>query len=264
MSAYIVPVRFYDDTIEAVRGDDGKVWVSLRRCCENLGLDLEGQRKKLKSKSWACAEEKSVQTSGDDQTRLMTMIDLDTLPGWLFSIDERKVKPEARKKIVQYQKECSQVLREHFFGKVVAKPSTGDDVLDSIECVRDALASIAETRRRQLELAKQQAELAKQQAETRQIAERAGRVAAAALHQSESNLGYFSVIGYGRLTGREMTSGVASAHGRRLGEMCRNRGLRIGSITDARHGYVHTYPESILIEYFGDNSGEPVSLPSRN
>ncbi|MBN9119053.1 MAG: hypothetical protein J0I06_07820 [Planctomycetes bacterium] len=72
---------------------DGKVWVSLRRCCENLGLDVENQRKKLRAKAWAVAVENTA-TDPDGKTYTVTCVDLDTLPGWLFSIDPRKVKEE--------------------------------------------------------------------------------------------------------------------------------------------------------------------------
>lgn len=88
--------------------------MSLRRCCENLGLVVDTQARKLKRKEWACTTEKVVHdTSGRVQSAFM--IDLDSLPMWLASIDARKVKPEIREKIVRYQKECARVLRDHFF-----------------------------------------------------------------------------------------------------------------------------------------------------
>ncbi len=43
------------------------------------------------------------------------MISLKSLPMWLATIDERKVKPDTRPKLVRYQKEVARVLTEHFF-----------------------------------------------------------------------------------------------------------------------------------------------------
>lgn len=48
----IVRVPFYGDDIEALH-DGRDVWVSLKRMCENVELDEEPQRKKLRNKQWA-------------------------------------------------------------------------------------------------------------------------------------------------------------------------------------------------------------------
>lgn len=109
----LVQVNFHGDTLDAVRDGD-KVWVSLRRCCENLGLDLETQRRKLRGKAWAVTGEMPA-TGPDGKSYVATCVDLDTLPGWLFSIDARKVKEQVREKLAQYQREAARVLADHFF-----------------------------------------------------------------------------------------------------------------------------------------------------
>ena len=64
------------------------MWVSLRRCCENLDVHLDTQIKKLRAKAWAVVRE--MRMTGPDRKEYQTIcIDLDTLPGWLFSIDAR-------------------------------------------------------------------------------------------------------------------------------------------------------------------------------
>jgi hypothetical protein len=47
----------------------------------------------------------------------MPALTLDVLPGWLFSVDERRVKPEARADVVLFQRECAKVLADHFVRK---------------------------------------------------------------------------------------------------------------------------------------------------
>ncbi len=81
------------------------MWVSIRRECENLGLDFSNQLKKLKSKAWAVVVENTT-TGSDGKTYQMVCCDLDTLPGWLFSIDARKVKESIREKLARYQREA--------------------------------------------------------------------------------------------------------------------------------------------------------------
>lgn len=123
-------VKFHGDEIEATL-IDGEVWVSLRRCCEAVGLSVAAQIVKLKAKSWAGVAEIATRDEGSNLQRITTMIDLDTLGGWLFSIDERKVKVEVRDKLVRYQKEAVKVLRRHFFGDA-AKPPLGDTKTTSL------------------------------------------------------------------------------------------------------------------------------------
>lgn len=243
MASELVKIPFYGDELDAVQDVGGKVWVSLRRCCENLGLDAEGQRKKLKAKAWACTEEKSVQLPGDTQSRSVAMIDLDTLPGWLFSIDARKVKEQIREKLARYQREAARVLADHFYGRKAAPPAESDPILSG-------LAMVIETRRRQIEIERAQAEMVRMCAEALRLSSSAETKSQAALHQSTANHGHFAVLAYARLRGWEMPVARAAAHGRRLSALCAARGIPVGHMSDPRFGVVNTYPESILDEHF--------------
>jgi hypothetical protein len=115
----LVTVKFYGDELDAVQDGDRRVWVSLLRCSGNLGVDAATQARKLKDKPWATTSEMTV-VAEDGKQRSLTMIDLDTLPGWLFSIDARKVKPEVRDKLVKYQREAAKALADHFFKRTPA------------------------------------------------------------------------------------------------------------------------------------------------
>ncbi|MCZ2341483.1 MAG: phage antirepressor N-terminal domain-containing protein [Bacteroidales bacterium] len=116
MNKQLVTVDFYGDTLEAVQSPDGKVWVSLRRCCENLGIDPKTQFRKLRSKSWACVVEITTHDSTGRQ-QPAAVLSLDTVPMWLATIDPRRVKESVRDKLIRYQKECAKVLADHFFGQ---------------------------------------------------------------------------------------------------------------------------------------------------
>lgn len=115
----IVPVPFHGDAIDAFELD-GKTWISLKRICETLGVDVESQRRKLNAKPWACTVISTVQVGG--QNRDITCIDLDTLPMWLATIDIRRVKPECRDKLRVYQCEAARVLADHFYRRVPVEP----------------------------------------------------------------------------------------------------------------------------------------------
>lgn len=153
MANELVKVPFYGDELDAVQ-DGGKVWVSLRRCCENLGLTPQGQLEKLKRKAWACVTEIVTQMPGDTQAREVSMIDLETLPGWLFSIDARKVAGHIREKLARYQREAAQVLARHFLGgQPTAPPGNVSLSREQFDLLVNAIARIPQMEQRIEELA---------------------------------------------------------------------------------------------------------------
>lgn len=58
----------------------------------------------------------------DGKLREMLCLPLDYLNGWLFGVDARRVKPEIRERLLQYQRECYRVLHDHF-NKPITPPS---------------------------------------------------------------------------------------------------------------------------------------------
>lgn len=91
----LVSVEFYGDQLEATQTPDGRVWVSLRRCCENLGVSIEGQLAKLRNKHWATMKE-IFMVAEDGKQRAVTAVELDCLPLWLATIEPRKVHPRSK------------------------------------------------------------------------------------------------------------------------------------------------------------------------
>lgn len=111
----LVHVPFRGDTLDATRAPDGRVWVSIRRVCEALGMAPQVQLRKLQDKPWAVVT-MMVMTGPDGKRYETSCLDLDSLPMWLATIDTRRVKGAAREKLVVYQKECARVLRAYFLG----------------------------------------------------------------------------------------------------------------------------------------------------
>lgn len=112
----IIEVPFYAESVQAVK-DGEAVWVVIKRVCEALGIDHDSQRQKLASKPWATTVLITA-VAEDGKNREVFCADIDSLPMWLATIDANRVKPEARFKLVAYQKECARVLRDHFFGGI--------------------------------------------------------------------------------------------------------------------------------------------------
>ena len=121
MSAELIKVDFHGDELLTHRDERG-VWVVVKRVCESLGIDSEGQRQRLAKKPWAVAC--VIKATGPDGKTYDTMaLHLDALPMWLATIDAGRVSPAVRAKIERYQVEAARVLRDHFFGRPQSAPA---------------------------------------------------------------------------------------------------------------------------------------------
>lgn len=113
----LVAVDFHGTTLQAVVVD-GTPHVALKPIVEALGLQWEAQHKRL-ARHPVLATSMSVmdmQMQGDDQRRAVTLLPLSLLNGWLFGISANRVRPELKDRLVQYQRECFDVLARHFAG----------------------------------------------------------------------------------------------------------------------------------------------------
>jgi prophage antirepressor-like protein len=178
----------------------------------------------------------------------------------LYKLISKSRKPEAKKFQRWVFHEVLPSIRKHGTypppdtnAVALSQGSTGDAILDNLRHVQLAIQVTFEMRERQLAVERAQNEIIRQICATHQLALAASTTARAALDQSTSNHGHYTVLGYAKLQGWEMPVAKASAHGRKLSAICANRGIVVGTMTDPRFGRVNTYPESVLKEYFGDS-----------
>lgn len=143
MSADLVaiPVPGTDRQVMAVR-IDGKPMVSLRHCCEALGIAVESQRAKLRRRSWATATQWVAQLPGEAQAREYTMIDRRTFTMWLGGIDENRVSPEARPILIAFQAEAADALDAYFNEGGAINPRATEDQLERIARQAQAQAAV--------------------------------------------------------------------------------------------------------------------------
>lgn len=124
----LVEIPFQGKNIAASATGDSYV-VSLRRVCENIGIDYSSQYKRLMGRSWATVV-KMTTVGADGKNREMVMVDRRTFLMWLATISTSMVKSaKARKAIDAYQKKASEVLDDYF----------GDDVDKALEQARAQL-----------------------------------------------------------------------------------------------------------------------------
>jgi len=106
-------IEFHGDQLQAIRTPEGQVLVSVRRICESLGIDLTTQLKKLRASSWA---RMGIMPTPDERGHVQEqfLLDLNSVPMWLATINVGKVGPEIRPKLELFQVECRDALARHF------------------------------------------------------------------------------------------------------------------------------------------------------
>lgn len=122
MAKSLIPVAFHGATLQAVVLD-GVPHVSVRSICDALGVDFKAQRHRIKRHpvlSQGGVITTTPSPGGDQQTLLLP---LDKLNGWLFGVSAARVRPELRERLIQYQRECFDVLAAHFGTKPAALPA---------------------------------------------------------------------------------------------------------------------------------------------
>lgn len=127
-------VTFYDDQITAVQVEGGEVYVPIRPICTLLGVDWNGQRRRINRDPVLSAESRTVDvtsTEGERRvTRKLVCLPLKYLNGWLFGMNPDRVKESVREPLIRYQRECYQVLSDAFLeNKVTHRPSIDIDEL---------------------------------------------------------------------------------------------------------------------------------------
>lgn len=137
-------VQFHGDEIQAVRGEDEQVWVVVKRVCEALEIDDRSQRKRLDRCPWAVGVMMTA-TAPDGKTYQTFCLSLDSLPMWLATIDVKRVKAEARDKLIAYQRECAHVLRDHFFGRAMQPATISPMVLESFLKQNSQILALVQT-----------------------------------------------------------------------------------------------------------------------
>jgi len=90
--------------------------VAVKPICDALGIDYSTQVQRLKSDPILSSTMGLSPTVGaDGKEREMITIPFKFVFGWLFMIDSRNVKPEARESVLKYQLHCYNALYNSLF-----------------------------------------------------------------------------------------------------------------------------------------------------
>ena len=118
MSNQIQLVQFHNQQI-SILNYNNKPYVAIKPICENIGLDWEAQRQRIKRNEILNSTAFMIKVvAKDGKNRDVLCLPLGYLNGWLSGIELSRVNPEIKPILKQYQLECFDVLYNHFMPKV--------------------------------------------------------------------------------------------------------------------------------------------------
>jgi hypothetical protein len=103
------------NNVEIIVIENGEKKVAIKPICEALGISHKPQIERLNSDPiLSSVVTLSMTTGADGKQYEMVTIPFKYVFGWLFRIDSRNVKEEAKEAVLKYQIECYDALYNHF------------------------------------------------------------------------------------------------------------------------------------------------------
>lgn len=134
--------------------NDGTIYVPVRPLCNAIGVDPEGQRQRIMRHYILGSVAFTLKATGTDgKSYDMLCLPLEYVYGWLFTIDANLVDDNIRDNVAMYQRECYEVLYNHFTASMRRTIETNKAEIRLLEDIRKAQAeeNEAKTLRRQAE-----------------------------------------------------------------------------------------------------------------
>jgi hypothetical protein len=151
-----VQIRGDEITAVLVENDDGQhVYVPVRPLCDYLEVSWAGQRQRLQRDPVLGEALRSIRVTqarageqGGTITTEMLCLPLKLINGWLFGINANRVREDLREKVIQYQRECYDILAEAFgvseTGLVSSQETASSPQTASLIQIRDVALAVAQ------------------------------------------------------------------------------------------------------------------------
>lgn len=140
--------------------DSKEKLVPIKPICLALGIDEDAQRRKLIEDDFLnSVTVLSTATGSDGKQYEMVCLPLEFVFGWLFTINPKNVKEEAREAVSKYRIECYRALYKHFSAQAEflnEKQALLEQQLEYVEIVKSEFSSaksrLAEAQKRLTEV----------------------------------------------------------------------------------------------------------------
>lgn len=115
MKNQISQIKFYDHQLIVITQGKQKL-VAMKPICEGIGLAWGAQYNRIQRDEVlsSCVFVMNIQLPNDTQSREIVFLPLEYLNGWLFGIDVSRCREEIRPALIQYKRECYQVLANYW------------------------------------------------------------------------------------------------------------------------------------------------------
>ncbi|WP_319502572.1 phage antirepressor N-terminal domain-containing protein [uncultured Draconibacterium sp.] len=127
--------------------ENGEKRIAIKPICEALGISHKPQIERLKNDPLIGSTVTLSMTVGaDEKQREMVTIPFKFVFGWLFRIDSRNVKSEAKQAVERYQLECYNALFNHFNGYAEYVEQKQQLIEQQLEVVEEAKSNFKNTK----------------------------------------------------------------------------------------------------------------------
>lgn len=127
--------------------ENGEYYLPIKPICEAIGVDYPTQYRKLQDDPIFSSTVGLRPTIGaDNRIREMACLPLKYVYGWLFTINPNNVSPDAREKVIEYRRECYEVLYDHFTRASKRQIEVNEAEIKQLKIINDALAQQKELR----------------------------------------------------------------------------------------------------------------------
>lgn len=96
---------------------DGKVYTPLRKFCEFLGINFDGQRQRIRRDETLNQGACILHLPSNRGEQATLMLENSFLPLWLAGIKANQCREEIRDNLIKFKLEAKDILAEAFFGK---------------------------------------------------------------------------------------------------------------------------------------------------
>lgn len=119
MKSELFPFNFHGDKLYIVE-HKGEPYVAMKHVVEGMGLAWAAQRRRIVER-FPGGVIKMI-TPINDTPQEMIFMSVRKLPGWLMTINSKKLRPEIRDKVLRYQQECDDALYDYWTKGLAINP----------------------------------------------------------------------------------------------------------------------------------------------
>lgn len=109
-------IEFAGTRILAV-AHEGREYVAVKPVCEGIGLAWTAQYERIQRDAVLAEGIRVIRIPSAGGVQETICLPLEMLNGWLFGVDDKRVKETIREKLIFYKQECYRVLHRHFFAE---------------------------------------------------------------------------------------------------------------------------------------------------